>query len=98
MNNYVVIDLEMCNTYKSTMNSKMHYSHELIQIGAVSLNENYEVNDFIWWEIDKYCLVEEKYNRLYSVLLDTEGKVLELNYSYDDIDKFSSHQKDVLEW
>ena len=25
MNNYVVIDLEMCNTYKSIMNSKMNY-------------------------------------------------------------------------
>ena len=45
MNNYVVIDLEMCNTYKSIMNSKMNYKQELIQIGAVSLDENYNVID-----------------------------------------------------
>jgi inhibitor of KinA sporulation pathway (predicted exonuclease) len=45
MNNYVVIDLEMCNTYKSIMNSKTNYKQELIQIGAVSLDENYDVID-----------------------------------------------------
>ena len=45
MKNYVVIDLEMCNTYKSIMNQKMNYKQELIQIGAILLNENYEQID-----------------------------------------------------
>ena len=65
MNNYVVIDLEMCNTYKSTMNSKMHYSHELIQIGAVSLNENYEVIDsFVSYVAPEFGMVDGYINQL----------------------------------
>lgn len=65
MNNYVVIDLEMCNTYKSIMNSKMHYSHELIQIGAVSLNENYEVIDsFVSYVAPEFGMVDGYINQL----------------------------------
>ena len=43
MKNYVVIDLEMCKTYQSIMNQKTNYKQELIQIGAIALNENYEI-------------------------------------------------------
>ena len=65
MNNYVVIDLEMCNTYKSIMNSKMHYKRELIQIGAVLLNENYEVTDsFVTYVSPEFGTVDGYINQL----------------------------------
>ena len=59
MNNYVVIDLEMCNTYKSIMNSKMNYKQELIQIGAVSLDENYDIIDsFVTYVSPEFGIVD----------------------------------------
>ena len=65
MSNYVVIDLEMCNTYKSVMNSKMHYKQELIQIGAVTLDENYEVIDsFVTYVSPEFGMVDGYINRL----------------------------------
>ena len=47
MSYYVVIDLEMCRVPKG-MKKTYHYKHEIIQIGAALMNDEYEV-------IDKYC-------------------------------------------
>jgi DNA polymerase III epsilon subunit-like protein len=41
---YVVVDLEMCNVPK-LYRKEYRYSQETIQIGAVLLNENFEVTD-----------------------------------------------------
>lgn len=40
---YAVIDLEMCRVPKERKTKDFYWSHELIQIGAVLLNESYEV-------------------------------------------------------
>lgn len=71
MSHYVVVDLEMCNTYKSIMNSKMNYKHELIQIGAVSLNENYEtVDSFVTYVYPEYGTVDGYINQLTGISKD----------------------------
>ena len=45
--------------------SRMHYSHELIQIGAVSLNENYEVIDsFVSYVAPEFGMVDGYINQL----------------------------------
>lgn len=45
MGKYVVVDLEMCRTPKGTKKGSLFLKNELIQIGAVLLNENFEVID-----------------------------------------------------
>lgn len=40
---YVVVDLEMCEVPKAMRTQKYHWATETIQIGAVLLNENYEI-------------------------------------------------------
>lgn len=40
--NYLVIDLEMCNVPKHYRGKKYPYANEIIQIGAVLLDENFE--------------------------------------------------------
>ena len=42
---YVVVDLEMCSIPKSNRTIDFKWSTELIQIGAVMLNENYQIVD-----------------------------------------------------
>lgn len=41
--NYLVIDLEMCNVPKHYRSKKYKYANEIIQVGAVLLDEEYEV-------------------------------------------------------
>lgn len=41
--NYLVIDLEMCNVPKHYRSSRYPYNNEIIQIGAVLLDENFEI-------------------------------------------------------
>ena len=45
MNQYVVVDLEMCKVPYLNRKKEFHGANETIQIGAVLLNENYEVVD-----------------------------------------------------
>ncbi|MDO4616934.1 MAG: 3'-5' exonuclease [Lachnospiraceae bacterium] len=45
MENYVVLDLEMCKVPKKCRTKEFHWATETIQIGAVKLNEEYEVID-----------------------------------------------------
>ncbi len=42
---YVVVDLEMCGVPKEVQTKDFHYANETIQIGAVLLNEAYEIVD-----------------------------------------------------
>ena len=39
--NYVVIDLEMCHVPKTYRSKNYKYASEIIQIGAVMLDQNY---------------------------------------------------------
>lgn len=41
--NYLVIDLEMCNVPKNYRSKKYKYANEIIQVGTVLLDEEYEV-------------------------------------------------------
>lgn len=41
--NYLVIDLEMCKVPKHYRNNKYKYANEIIQVGAVLLDEEYEI-------------------------------------------------------
>ena len=41
--NYLVIDLEMCRVPKHYRSKTYKYAHEIIQVGAVLLDEAYEV-------------------------------------------------------
>jgi len=42
MANYIVLDLEMCQVPKCCKTKEYHYKNEIIQIGAVKLNDNFE--------------------------------------------------------
>ena len=64
---YVVVDLEMCNVPKSNRTAKFKWSMELIQIGAVMLNEDYEI-------IDQFMTyVKPEYGRLTSYIEKLTG-------------------------
>ncbi len=41
--NYLVIDLEMCKVPKHYRNKNYKYATEIIQVGAVLLDEEYEM-------------------------------------------------------
>ena len=73
--NYVVIDLEMCNTFKSITNQKMRYRQELIQIGAVLLDNNYNVTDsFVTYVSPEFGKVDREINLLTGISKeDTQG-------------------------
>ena len=45
MSNYVIVDLEMCNVPRGARREVFHASSELIQIGAVLIDENYHIKD-----------------------------------------------------
>jgi len=45
MSRYVIIDLEMCYVQHTPENAVFRNRNELIQIGAVLLDEEYEVSD-----------------------------------------------------
>ena len=45
MSTYVVFDLEMCKVQKGMAREKFPCARELIEIGAVAMNENYEIID-----------------------------------------------------
>ena len=65
MNRYVVIDLEMCKTFKSAQNRRMNYRYELIQIGAVVLDENYkEIDSFVTYVSPEFGKIDGFINQL----------------------------------
>lgn len=59
MSKYVVIDLEMCNVPKGFRRNAFGYSKELIQIGAVLLDEKFDITDtFVTLVKPEYGLVD----------------------------------------
>ena len=45
MSKYVVVDLEMCNVPRGIKRDQFKWKNELIQIGAVLLDESLEITD-----------------------------------------------------
>ena len=59
MSKYVVIDLEMCKVPKGFRRNTFGYSKELIQIGAVLLDETFDITDtFVTLVKPEYGLVD----------------------------------------
>lgn len=62
---YAVVDLEMCKVPKAFRSEKYKYSQETIQIGAVLLDENYEVvSRFNTYVKPQYGQIDSFINRL----------------------------------
>ena len=58
MSKYVVVDLEMCRTPKGTKKGSLLLKNELIQIGAVLLNKNFEtVDSFMTYVAPEYSRI-----------------------------------------
>ena len=45
MSNFLIIDLEMCKVPKGIKRQMLNLSSEIIQIGAVLINEKLEIED-----------------------------------------------------
>ena len=65
MKKYVVMDLEMCNVINLACKNKYHLGKEIIQIGAVLLNENLDVIDtFMEYVKPVYGNIDTQIHRL----------------------------------
>ena len=68
---YIVVDLEMCNVPKSNMTDDFKWSTEMIQIGAVMLDDNYEIIDqFMTYTQPKYGRLTSYIERLTGITID----------------------------
>lgn len=60
MSKYAVIDLEMCNVPKELRKGTYRRASEIIQIGAVLLDENLEIEDsFMTYVSPEYGFVDD---------------------------------------
>lgn len=60
MENYVILDLEMCNVPKAKRREGIYLRNEVIQIGAVRLNEELEICDsFVSFVKPEYGVIDE---------------------------------------
>lgn len=67
MDQYVIVDLEMCNVPKNNRTKRFRWSNELIQIGAVLVDEDLEI-------IDKFMTyVKPEFGRLDSHIEQLTG-------------------------
>ena len=65
MSTYVVIDLEMCKVPKGFRREKYPHSQEIIQIGAVAMNEEYQIVDsFMTLIKPEHGLIDAKIQQL----------------------------------
>lgn len=65
MRNYVVVDLEMCTVPKWARHGGFKYGSELIQIGAVVLDEDYTIRDsFMTYVAPEYGAINGYIRRL----------------------------------
>lgn len=65
MSKYVVFDLEMCKVGKNKRTSLFYYKNELIQIGAVLLDESYEITDrFITYVMPRFGALDPEIIKL----------------------------------
>ena len=75
MGGYIIIDLEMCKTYRNEINGKARYNRELIQIGAVALDESLEVVDsFVTYVSPEFGAVDAFINRLTGISREDTAK------------------------
>ena len=59
MSQYAVVDLEMCKVPNEAKKGKYPYSHETIQIGAVLLDESFEIKDkFVTYVSPQYGYID----------------------------------------
>ena len=67
MSSYIILDLEMCRTPKGTKRGDLFLKNELIQIGAVLLDDNFE-------EVDTFMTyVSPQYSRITPVIQKLTG-------------------------
>ena len=65
MSNYVVLDLEMCKVPKGESRKAFQHGSELIQIGAVVLDESYRIKDtFMTYVAPQYGRIDSFIQRL----------------------------------
>ena len=89
MKNYVVLDFEMCKVPKGARCSEYHKANEIIQIGAVLLDEEYKMIG----EFNKY--IKPKYGKLDSFISSFTG------IKWDALSEASSLEevlKEFSEW
>ena len=59
MSKYAIVDLEMCNVPRSARKEEYHSRSEIIQIGAVLLDEKYEICDrFVTFVHPQYGVID----------------------------------------
>ncbi len=59
MSQYAVVDLEMCKVPNESKKGKYPYSHETIQIGAVLLDDSYEIKEkFVTYVSPQYGYID----------------------------------------
>ena len=75
MSNYVVLDLEMCRVPKGARREAFRSANELIQIGAVVLDEDYGIKDtFMTYVAPQYGAIDSFIRRLTGITRDhTKG-------------------------
>lgn len=65
MSQYAVIDLEMCKVPNEAKKGKYPYSHETIQIGAVLLDDSYEIKEkFVTYVSPQYGYIDNFISKL----------------------------------
>lgn len=89
MSKYVVVDLEMCKVPPNLRTKKYHWGCETIQIGAVLLNEEYEIID----EFNTYVSPE------FGVISDYIEKLTGITYkNIESAPKMKEALKMFLDW
>ena len=64
MSQYIVLDLEMCTVHHEVYNEDA-LNHEIVQIGAVKLNESYDIIDkFMTYVSPEYGHIDKYINQL----------------------------------
>ena len=89
MKNYVIVDLEMCNVPKANCVNGMRLKNEVIQIGAVLLDDDLEVCDhFMTYVKPEYGVIDDVIENLTGI---TNEQVCDAPY-------FESALCDFLDW
>ena len=89
MESYVIVDLEMCNVPRASRGNGVHLKNEVIQIGAVRLNEDLEVCDsFMSYVKPEFGVIDELIENLTGI---TEDDVRDAPY-------FEQAMVDFLSW
>ena len=84
MSKYVIVDLEMCNVPKGCAENRFNWRNELIQIGAVCLDDTFEIEDtFMTYVHPEFGIIDKRIEDLTGITVnDTKyapvaGKALE---------------------